>query len=55
MWLIALIAVILSGTAALFAIADRNGGPHSPDGQFIYASSLDTSIIYVFDIKTQRS
>ena len=26
----------------------------SPDGQFINASSLDTSIIYVFDIKTQH-
>jgi hypothetical protein len=26
----------------------------SPDGQFINAASLDTSIIYVFDIKTQH-
>ena len=26
----------------------------SPDGRFINAASLDTSIIYVFDIKTQQ-
>jgi Tol biopolymer transport system component len=35
--------------------SDGKFSPHwSPDGQFISADSLDTSTIYVFDIKRQR-
>jgi eukaryotic-like serine/threonine-protein kinase len=35
--------------------SDGKLGPHwSPDGQFISAASLDTSTLYVLDVKTQH-
>ena len=51
------ISILDLATHRITSLPDSDGkaSAHwSPDGQFISASSLDTAIIYVFDIKTQH-
>ena len=51
------ISILDLATHRITTLPDSDGkvSAHwSPDGQFISASSLDTAIIYVFDIKTQH-
>jgi eukaryotic-like serine/threonine-protein kinase len=51
------ISIVDLATHRITTLPDSDGkvsARWSPDGQFISASSLDTAIIYVFDIKTQH-